>query len=85
MGDGPGRQYLDVILAESQRLERMVTEIESYVQFTSQHRPCFAALDLARLLDDALRSVNDRFGEGTIRAHWERPTGSRRSTATRPC
>jgi signal transduction histidine kinase len=60
---------LDVILSEVQRLEKMVQDIETYVQFTSRHQPCFAPVQLCEVLAGAVASVRGRFPdwEGRIR------------------
>ncbi len=58
------RSYLGVVVHEVERLERMVRDIEDYVTFSHQNRPCFAPVCLAEVLRESVRRhVN---GDGAI-------------------
>lgn len=63
------RKYVDVILSEVQRLERMVQDIEGYVRFTSHRRPRFAPVELVGLVSEAVETVRSRMRdwEGQVR------------------
>ncbi|MBI5015142.1 MAG: response regulator [Deltaproteobacteria bacterium] len=58
--DKNSRRYLDVILAEVQRLEQMVREIEDYVDLTAHRRPAFALLDVEEVLEGVLEEARSR-------------------------
>jgi PAS domain S-box-containing protein len=70
-----GRRYLDVILAEAQRLEKMVREIEEYVDLTKHRRPSFAPVDVGAVLEEALGAARRRFDAQAVRVEWVRPAG----------
>lgn len=48
------RKYLQIILDDVSRLERMVKDIEAYVSFTRLHEPDFKSVDLAGIVRDVL-------------------------------
>lgn len=66
-------RYLDVILAEARRLEKMVQEIEDYVELAAHRRATFAPVDVLEVLDEALAAFSTRFKSPEIRVAWERP------------
>jgi PAS domain S-box-containing protein len=65
--------YLEVILAEVERLERMVRDIEEFVQFSSQRRPRFAPLDLKDVLAASLEEVAKRNSEVGVSVRFHAP------------
>ncbi len=59
-GDETAGRYLDVILSEVERLERMVRDIEAYVAFSRENRPHFEPVDLGRVIEGCLAAVAGR-------------------------
>jgi len=52
------RKYLQIILNDVGRLERMVKDIEAYVNFTNLHEPDFECVDLMAIVDDVLNNFD---------------------------
>lgn len=48
------KKYLQIILDDVGRLERMVKDIEAYVSFTKLHEPDFICVDLMNIVKDVL-------------------------------
>ena len=74
LGEGSrGDQYLEVILSEVERLERMVRDIEEFVQFSKQDRTRFSPLDLRSVLHGCLDAAAERCSAGGIRVRSDIP------------
>ncbi len=57
--------YVDLIIEDVRRLEAMIRDIESYVNYTKIHKPRFIAIDIAKVINDALsRTFSSRRFEG---------------------
>ncbi|HSH68611.1 MAG TPA: ATP-binding protein, partial [Deferrisomatales bacterium] len=63
--------YLGVVVHEVERLERMVNDIEDYVTFSRQNRPCFAPVCLTEVLRESVRRHVE--GGGTVEVTFESP------------
>lgn len=58
--DSRERRYLDIILSEVDRLERMVKDIETYVSFARARPRGFSSVDLPEVMGVALENVRRR-------------------------
>lgn len=59
----PTKKYLNAIIKDVERLERMVNDIENYVSFSKVHKLSYEALDLADLLNKVLEGFKDRMAK----------------------
>ncbi len=76
--DGIGKgtrqeRYLDVIVAEVERLEGMVREIEAFVAFSRQGCGLFTPVDLGGVLRAILDVLGEETAAGGVRILWEPP------------
>ncbi len=69
-GSRQGR-YLDVIVAEVERLEQMVRDIEEFALFSKQSRARCRRVDLREVLDGAVARVRARAEGDTVGVHVE--------------
>lgn len=74
--DAKEAQYVDVILSEVKRLEQMVSDIESFVQFSNQRRACISEFDFRELLASAIDPISQRPGNEKISINKEFPETS---------
>ncbi len=69
----PERRYVEVIVSEVERLERMVRDIEQYVQFSREHRPRFAPVDLRDVLRECLEAERAQAGSRGVAVRFDPP------------
>jgi signal transduction histidine kinase len=60
----PMRDTVEIILAQTERLERMVTDIEA---FSRLRRPVLRLLSISRVIEESLRKLSDRLESQAIR------------------
>ncbi len=65
----PTKKYLNAIIRDVERLERMVNEIEGYVNFSKLDKPLYTALDVADLLKRMLEEFKERLSSGRISSY----------------
>ncbi len=70
---GPERRYVDVILSEVERLERMVRDIEEYVLFSRERKPRFAPVDLRQILSVCLDRHRPQAEKQGVTVRYEPP------------
>ncbi len=63
--DSAHKKYLDIILADVDRLERMVKDIEEYVDFAKMHKADFMCVDPLAVVNEVLSLFN--FEDGGIK------------------
>lgn len=74
IGEGTRQErYLDVIVAEVERLEGMVREIEAFVAFSRKGCGFFTPVDLGRVLRALLDALGGETAAGGVRILWESP------------
>lgn len=56
--DHPGYGLSKIILEDAQRMEEMLLEVNSYVDFAKMYRALFTKLDLQSVIKDALQSLD---------------------------
>ncbi|GAB4253466.1 two-component system sensor histidine kinase NtrB [Deferrisoma sp.] len=69
----PEGKYLDVIVSEVERLERMVQDIEDYVAFSRERTPRFAPVHLGGILEDCIGRLAGRAEAQGVRVRFEAP------------
>ena len=62
----PTKKYLNAIIRDVERLERMVNEIEGYVNFSKLDKPSYTPLDAADLLKRILEEFKEKLLSGRI-------------------
>jgi signal transduction histidine kinase len=71
--EGACAQYLDVILSEVRRLEKMVAEIEEYVTFARHRSASLERLEIRAVLERVLLRVRTRPRRPGVQVHLEAP------------
>lgn len=51
------KEFMSIVLSEVERLERMVEDIEGFVEFTNAAHPCNASVDMGQVLGASLEKV----------------------------
>jgi len=69
----PESRYLDVIVSEVERLERMVQDIEDYVAFSREHRSRFEPVDLREIVQQCVDRWKGRAEAQGVRVRFDKP------------
>lgn len=70
--DSREKRYLNVVLTEVGRLERMVHDIEDYVAFTQRRESSFSEVDLGEMVGEVVEKVElNGFGKGEVATNFE--------------
>ena len=62
----PAKKYLHAIIKDVERLEKMVNDIEEYVNFSKLHKLTYDALDIAAILKNLLEGFKDRMASAKV-------------------
>lgn len=60
------KKYLQAIIKDAGRLEKMLNEMETYLEFAKVHKPAFGRVDMVALLRDVVDKFNDTLSMSKI-------------------
>jgi len=69
----PTKKYLNAIIRDVERLERMVNDIEGYVNFTKLHKPSYTAMDIVGLIREVIEGFKERMLAGRVSSSMTTP------------